>query len=32
VYVTFGSVAPQMDFFPGLYRAAIDTLGPRACR
>jgi hypothetical protein len=21
VYVTFGSVAPQMDFFPGLYRA-----------
>jgi UDP:flavonoid glycosyltransferase YjiC (YdhE family) len=26
VYVTFGSVAPTMDFFPGLYRAAIDEL------
>ena len=24
VYLTFGSVAPAMDFFPGLYRAAID--------
>jgi UDP:flavonoid glycosyltransferase YjiC (YdhE family) len=32
VYVTFGSVAPQMDFFPGLYRAAIDTLGPLPVR
>jgi MGT family glycosyltransferase len=26
VYLTFGSVAPQMDFFPGLYRRAIDAL------
>jgi UDP:flavonoid glycosyltransferase YjiC (YdhE family) len=26
VYVTFGSVAPTMDLFPGLYRAAIDAL------
>ena len=26
VYVTFGSAAPSMDFFPGLYRAAIDAL------
>jgi UDP:flavonoid glycosyltransferase YjiC (YdhE family) len=26
VYVTFGSVAPAMEFFPGLYRAAIDAL------
>ena len=26
VYLTFGSVAPTMDFFPGLYRAAIDAL------
>jgi UDP:flavonoid glycosyltransferase YjiC (YdhE family) len=26
VYLTLGSVAPQMDFFPGLYRAAIDAL------
>jgi UDP:flavonoid glycosyltransferase YjiC (YdhE family) len=26
VYVTFGSVAPTMDFFPGLYRAAIEAL------
>jgi UDP:flavonoid glycosyltransferase YjiC (YdhE family) len=26
VYLTFGSVAPQMDFFPGVYRAAIDAL------
>ena len=26
VYLTFGSVAPAMDFFPGLYRAAIDAL------
>ena len=25
VYVTFGSVAPEMDFFPGLYRGAIDA-------
>ena len=32
VYVTFGSAAPSMDFFPGLYRAAIDALAglPRA--
>jgi UDP:flavonoid glycosyltransferase YjiC (YdhE family) len=26
VYVTFGSAAPSTDFFPGLYRAAIDAL------
>jgi UDP:flavonoid glycosyltransferase YjiC (YdhE family) len=26
VYLTFGSVAPTMDFFPDLYRAAIDAL------
>jgi UDP:flavonoid glycosyltransferase YjiC (YdhE family) len=26
VYVTFGSVAPTMEFFPGVYRAAIDAL------
>jgi UDP:flavonoid glycosyltransferase YjiC (YdhE family) len=26
VYLTFGSVAPTMDFFPGLYRSAVDAL------
>jgi UDP:flavonoid glycosyltransferase YjiC (YdhE family) len=26
VYLTFGSVAPSMDYFPGLYRRAIDAL------
>jgi UDP:flavonoid glycosyltransferase YjiC (YdhE family) len=26
VYLTFGSVAPTMDFFPGLYRQALDAL------
>jgi hypothetical protein len=26
VYVTFGSVAPTMEFFPGVYRAAIEAL------
>jgi UDP:flavonoid glycosyltransferase YjiC (YdhE family) len=26
VYVTFGTVAPQLQMFPGLYRAAIDAL------
>ena len=26
VYLTFGSVAPAMDFFPGLYRDALDAL------
>jgi UDP:flavonoid glycosyltransferase YjiC (YdhE family) len=26
VYVSFGSVAPTMGFFPGLYRAVIDAL------
>jgi UDP:flavonoid glycosyltransferase YjiC (YdhE family) len=26
VYVTFGSVAPTMDYFPGVYRDAIDAL------
>jgi UDP:flavonoid glycosyltransferase YjiC (YdhE family) len=26
VYLTFGSVAPGMDWFPGLYRDALDAL------
>ena len=26
VYLTFGSVAPSMEYFPGLYRRAIDAL------
>ena len=26
VYLKFGSVAPTMDFFPGLYREALDAL------
>jgi UDP:flavonoid glycosyltransferase YjiC (YdhE family) len=26
VYLSFGSVAPTMDFFPGLYRDALDAL------
>jgi UDP:flavonoid glycosyltransferase YjiC (YdhE family) len=26
VYVTFGSVAPTLEFFPGMYRAALDAL------
>jgi UDP:flavonoid glycosyltransferase YjiC (YdhE family) len=26
VYLTFGSVLPTMDLFPGVYRAAIDAL------
>lgn len=28
VYLTFGTVAPQREFFPDLYRAAIDALAP----
>jgi len=32
VYVTFGTAAPQMEFFPGLYRAAIDALAPLPVR
>jgi hypothetical protein len=32
VYLTFGSVAPQLDFFPGLYQAAIDALAPLPAR
>lgn len=28
VYLTFGTVAPQREFFPELYRAAIDALAP----
>jgi UDP:flavonoid glycosyltransferase YjiC (YdhE family) len=32
VYVTFGSIAPQQDYFPGLYRAAIDALAPLPAR
>jgi len=27
VYLTFGSVAPTMNYFPGVYRDAIDALG-----
>jgi UDP:flavonoid glycosyltransferase YjiC (YdhE family) len=30
VYVTFGTVAPNMGFFPVLYRAVIDALADRA--
>jgi UDP:flavonoid glycosyltransferase YjiC (YdhE family) len=32
VYVSFGSVAPTMGFFPGLYRAAIDALADLEAR
>jgi UDP:flavonoid glycosyltransferase YjiC (YdhE family) len=32
VYVTFGTVAPQGDHFPALYRAAIDALAPLPVR
>jgi UDP:flavonoid glycosyltransferase YjiC (YdhE family) len=32
VYLTFGSVAPQREFFPALYRAAIDALAPLPAR
>jgi UDP:flavonoid glycosyltransferase YjiC (YdhE family) len=32
VYVTFGTVAPQGDAFPGRYRAAIDALAPLPVR
>ena len=32
VYVTFGSVAAQMGYFPDLYRAAIDALAPLPIR
>jgi UDP:flavonoid glycosyltransferase YjiC (YdhE family) len=32
VYVTFGSVAPQMGFFPDVYRAAIELLAPLPVR
>jgi len=32
VYLTLGSVAPQMQFFPGVYRAAIDALAPLPVR
>ena len=28
VYLTFGSVAPDTPFFPGVYRAAIEALAP----
>ena len=30
VYVTFGSAVPQSDFFPSIYRDAIDALAPAA--
>jgi MGT family glycosyltransferase len=32
VYVTFGSAAPTMEFFPALYRHAIDALTPLPVR
>jgi UDP:flavonoid glycosyltransferase YjiC (YdhE family) len=32
VYLTFGSVAPTMDFFPGLFRDALDALAPLPVR
>jgi len=32
VYVTFGSAVPQSDFFPSLYRDAIDVLAPLPLR
>lgn len=32
VYLTLGSVAPTMGFFPGLFRAAIDVLAPLEVR
>jgi UDP:flavonoid glycosyltransferase YjiC (YdhE family) len=32
VYLTFGSVAPTMDLFPDLYRAAIDALADLPAR
>jgi MGT family glycosyltransferase len=32
VYLTFGSVAPQLGFFPALYRSAIDALAPLPVR
>jgi UDP:flavonoid glycosyltransferase YjiC (YdhE family) len=32
VYVTFGSAVPQSDFFPSLYRDAIEALAPLPLR
>jgi UDP:flavonoid glycosyltransferase YjiC (YdhE family) len=32
IYLTFGSVAPAMDFFPGMYREAIDALASLPAR
>ena len=32
IYLTLGTVAPQMGAFPGLYRAAIDALAPLPVR
>jgi UDP:flavonoid glycosyltransferase YjiC (YdhE family) len=32
VYLTLGSVVPQMPFFPGIYRAALDALAPLPVR
>lgn len=32
VYITFGTVAPELPFFPGLYQAAIDALAPLPVR
>jgi UDP:flavonoid glycosyltransferase YjiC (YdhE family) len=32
VYLSFGSVVPTSDLFPGMYRAAIDALAPLPLR
>jgi UDP:flavonoid glycosyltransferase YjiC (YdhE family) len=32
VYVTFGSVAPTIDLYPGVYRAALDALADLPAR
>jgi MGT family glycosyltransferase len=32
VYISFGSVAPQLDFFPGLYLEAVEQLAPLPVR
>jgi MGT family glycosyltransferase len=32
IYLTFGSVAPTMEFFPGMYREAIDALASLPAR
>jgi UDP:flavonoid glycosyltransferase YjiC (YdhE family) len=32
VYITFGSVVPEMELFPSLYRGAIDAIAPLPVR